>query len=97
MNMPPIRAVHRLGVGNQPKPRIQPTKAAIRMAVAWRSVRHGNGRREPADVKGTERPTPEGHITTWPLVRLRHGRQGAESNKGLSERPKQSGRKSIRV
>lgn len=37
MNMPPIRAVHGLGVGNQSKPRIQPTKAVIRMAG------HGEG------------------------------------------------------
>ncbi len=97
MNMPPIRAIHGLGFGNQPKPRIQPTRAAIRMAVAWRSVRHGNGRREPAGVSGIECPTPEGHNATWSSFRLRHGRQGAESNKGLSERLKQSGRKSIRV
>ena len=97
MSMPPIRAVHRLGVGNPPKPRIQPTKETIRMAAAWRSVRHNNGRREPACVRGIECPTPEGRITTWSPVRCRHGRQGAELNKGLSERLKQSGRKSIRV
>lgn len=34
MSMPPVRTVHGLGVGNPPKPRIQPTKATIRMAAA---------------------------------------------------------------